>query len=230
MRPLRVIDVTLRYGEQAPGFAFALETKIRLARLLDEAGVYQIEAGVPVSGLEERDCIRAVKDACASALVSTWNRARPRDIEAALACGADILHICMPVSQRQICNKLSLTPGAALARYRECASLAVAEGVAVTAGFEDASRADPAFMLRLARELRDLGIARIRISDTVGVLTPERTEKLVRLLGQAGMEMEIHAQRSRHGGGQFLLRGRGRSFLCQHHAHGHRRAGRKRLA
>ncbi|MDR2745388.1 MAG: hypothetical protein LBB66_09410 [Desulfovibrio sp.] len=193
MRPLRVIDATLRDGEQAPGLVFAPETKIRLARLLDEAGVYQIEAGVPIAGLEERDCIRAVKDACASSLVSTWNRARTRDIEAALACDADILHICMPVSRRQICKKLALTPGTALARYRECASLAVAEGVAVTAGFEDASRAEPAFMLRLARELRDLGVTRIRISDTVGVLTPERTEKLVRLLGQAGMEMEIHA-------------------------------------
>ncbi|MDR1659670.1 MAG: hypothetical protein LBR94_04930 [Desulfovibrio sp.] len=193
MRPLRVIDATLRDGEQAPGFAFAAETKVRLARLLDEAGVYQIEAGVPIAGREERDCIRAVKEACSSALVSTWNRARPRDIEAALACGADILHICMPVSQRQISKKLALAPKAALARYRECASLAIAEGVAVTAGFEDASRAEPAFMLGLARELGELGVARIRVSDTVGVLTPERTENLVRLLGQAGMEMEIHA-------------------------------------
>jgi homocitrate synthase NifV len=193
MQRLHVIDVTLRDGEQAPGFAFSLQTRIRLARLLDRAGVYQIEAGVPAAGTAEQDGIRAVKDACVSALVSTWNRANFGDIEAALACGVDVLHICMPVSRRQICGKLGITPDVALERYRKCAALAVAGGVSVTAGFEDASRADPGFMLHLAHQLKDLGVVRIRISDTVGVLTPASAENLVRLLGQADMDMEIHA-------------------------------------
>ncbi|MDR2572778.1 MAG: hypothetical protein LBC94_00285 [Desulfovibrio sp.] len=193
MRQLHVIDVTLRDGEQAPGFAFSLQTRIRLARLLDMAGVHQIEAGVPAAGAAEQDAVRAVKDACSSALVSTWNRANSGDIEAALACGVDVLHICMPVSWRQICNKLAITPRTALERYKECAALAVAGDVTVTVGFEDASRADPDFMLRLAHELKALGVLRIRVSDTVGVLTPNEAENLVRLLGQAGMDMEIHA-------------------------------------
>jgi homocitrate synthase NifV len=188
-----MIDVTLRDGEQAPGFAFSLQTKVCLARLLDSAGVYQIEAGVPAIGEEEQDGIRAVKNACASALISTWNRANPRDIEAALTCDVDLLHICMPVSRRQFNIKLALTPEAALKRYKECAALAVAGGVSVTAGFEDASRGEPGFMLRLAHELKEIGVVRIRISDTVGVLSPAGTETLVRLLGRTGMDMEIHA-------------------------------------
>ncbi|MDR3361266.1 MAG: hypothetical protein LBO64_00180 [Desulfovibrio sp.] len=198
MRPLWLVDTTLRDGEQSPGFSFSPEIKLRLARLLDKAGVCQIEAGVPAMGVEERNCIRAIKQACSSALVSTWNRARPGDIQAALACEADIIHICTPVSERQIRTKLGLTPDQALDLYASCAAFARnkgprgAKGAMVTAGFEDASRAQGPFMLRLAKELKAQGVARIRISDTVGVLTPEKTKSLVEQLAPAGMDMEIH--------------------------------------
>ncbi|MDR1947314.1 MAG: hypothetical protein LBQ51_09155 [Desulfovibrio sp.] len=193
MRPLWVVDVTLRDGEQAPGFAFSREKKVLLARLLDRSGVRQIEAGVPCMGREEQDDIRAVKKACSSALVSTWNRARRADIEAALDCGADLLHICMPVSELHIRKKLEVDPEEALDSYLECAAAACCHGTMVSAGFEDASRADARFMLRLASALAAEGVCRIRISDTVGVLTPLRTTALVRLLSSAGPELEIHA-------------------------------------
>ncbi|MDR2051636.1 MAG: homocitrate synthase [Deltaproteobacteria bacterium] len=193
MRMLRVLDVTLRDGAQAPGFFFSRENKVRLARLLDAAGVSWIEAGIPGMGKEERGDIRAVKQACSSARVSTWNRARREDIEAALDCGADLLHICMPVSKLHILKKLGMNPEEAAAGYLKCAARACGRGAAVSAGFEDASRADEGFMLRLALSLAEEGVSRIRISDTVGVLTPLRAASLVRLLAAAVPELEIHA-------------------------------------
>ncbi|MDR1685102.1 MAG: hypothetical protein LBR82_01430 [Desulfovibrio sp.] len=193
MRPLTVLDVTLRDGGQAPGYVFSREAKIRLARLLVDSGVRRIEAGVPCMGREEQEDIRAVKEACPTALVSTWNRARRSDIESACDCGADLAHICMPVSDLHIRKKLGMEPEEALDGYLECAARARARGLAVSAGFEDASRADAGFMLRLARALTTEGVCRIRISDTVGVLTPLRTTALVRLLVPVVPELEIHA-------------------------------------
>ncbi|MDR2123829.1 MAG: hypothetical protein LBP38_02455 [Desulfovibrio sp.] len=192
MRPLTVLDVTLRDGGQAPGYVFSREAKVRLARLLVAAGVRRLEAGVPCMGREEQEDIRAVKDACPTALVSSWNRARRVDIAAARDCGADIAHVCMPVSELHIRKKLELDPEEALDGYLECAAWARARGVVVSAGFEDASRADAGFMLRLARALAAEGVRRIRISDTVGVLTPLRTIALARLLAPVVPELEIH--------------------------------------
>ena len=47
MPEIIIVDTTLRDGEQAPGFAFPPALKTRLAAMMDEAGVDQIEAGVP---------------------------------------------------------------------------------------------------------------------------------------------------------------------------------------
>ncbi|RLG55571.1 MAG: hypothetical protein DRN88_05535, partial [Candidatus Hydrothermarchaeota archaeon] len=43
----KINDTTLRDGEQTPGVVFTMEEKIEIARLLDEIGVQQIEAGTP---------------------------------------------------------------------------------------------------------------------------------------------------------------------------------------
>jgi homocitrate synthase NifV len=169
------------------------EDKILLARLLDGAGVHQIEAGIPAMGGEERDDIRAIRENRASARVSVWNRAKRGDVSASFACRPDIIHICLPVSEAQMRIKLGLDAKTAPARLFECLCLALDKGYEVSAGFEDASRAETGFLRDLAGELRMRGVARVRLSDTVGVLTPGKTERLVRALAEEGTEVEFHA-------------------------------------
>ncbi|MCU0861764.1 MAG: homoaconitate hydratase, partial [Methanomassiliicoccales archaeon] len=52
--PLVICDTTLRDGEQAAGIVFANLEKVRIARMLDEIGVPQIEAGIPAMGGDEK--------------------------------------------------------------------------------------------------------------------------------------------------------------------------------
>ncbi|MDR2825958.1 MAG: homocitrate synthase [Deltaproteobacteria bacterium] len=192
MRTVRLVDTTLRDGGQSPGFAFSRSTKVALTRLLDEAGVFQIEAGVPAMGKEECADIRAIKKACSSARVSVWNRARRSDLEASFTCGADCIHICLPVSGRHIQEKLQITPEAALESFLDCVSLAQSEGYELSAGFEDSSRAEPDFLLQAARAYKQMGGLRLRLSDTVGVFTPAQAAELAGLLVAEGLEVEIH--------------------------------------
>ncbi|MCY0882967.1 MAG: homoaconitate hydratase, partial [Acidianus infernus] len=46
---VRILDTTLRDGEQAPGIDFTVEQKVRIANQLVKLGVDVIEAGFPAS-------------------------------------------------------------------------------------------------------------------------------------------------------------------------------------
>ena len=47
---VNIIDTTLRNGEQTAGVVFSKHEKIRIAKLLDEVGIPEIEIGTPSLG------------------------------------------------------------------------------------------------------------------------------------------------------------------------------------
>ena len=59
---LRLLDTTLRDGEQAVGVIFSPREKKAIAALLAAIGIPALEAGYPALGPEEKACIRAVVD------------------------------------------------------------------------------------------------------------------------------------------------------------------------
>jgi homocitrate synthase NifV len=182
---VRLIDTTLRDGEQAAGLAFRPEEKVRIALLLDAAGIDEIEAGIPAMGGDEAASVRAIASLGLSARVTGWNRAVPSDIDASLGCGVDAVAMALPVSDLQIAAKLGKTRGWVLARLREAVAHAKSAGVYVSVGAEDASRAEPAFLLEYARAAEEAGADRVRFCDTVGILDPFATHEAVSRLASA---------------------------------------------
>ena len=55
---IKIDDTTLRDGEQTAGVVFANREKVRIAKLLDEVGVHQIEVGIPAMGGDEKKTIK----------------------------------------------------------------------------------------------------------------------------------------------------------------------------
>jgi homocitrate synthase NifV len=53
------------------------------------------------------------------------------------------------------------------------------QGLSVSIGFEDATRSDPAFLLRMAKAAELHGAIRIRLADTVGTASPAQLAGLV---------------------------------------------------
>lgn len=182
---VRLIDTTLRDGEQAAGLAFRPEEKVRIALLLDAAGVDEIEAGIPAMGGDEAASVRAIASLGLSARVTAWNRAVPADIDASLACGVRAVAMALPVSDLQIAAKLGKSRGWVLARLREAVAHAKGAGVYVSVGAEDASRAEPDFLLEFARAAEEAGADRFRFCDTVGILEPFGAYEAVRRLASA---------------------------------------------
>jgi homocitrate synthase NifV len=195
MKPVKkIVDTTMRDGEQTPGIAMSPAQKLHITRILDEAGIYQIEAGIPAMSSAEMDTIAAIMDVRRSSKISVWNRLVLEDIKKSAACTPDIIHISTPVSYVHIYSKLSKNKTWVTRNLEKCVEYARTRGFEVTVGFEDASRADITFMATLARRVAELGVRRIRFADTVGILSPSRTYQSVReLIDYAGVEVELHA-------------------------------------
>ncbi len=188
-----IVDTTLRDGEQSPGIALSIGDKVKIARLLDEIGVYEIEAGVPVLSEAEEESILRIIENKKSAKISVWSRMNVNDVKRSIACGPDIIHIGAPVSYVQIYSKLRKNKGWVIKNLLECVEAAKSRNISVTVGMEDASRSDIGFMLSMILELKRAGVDIIRIADTVGVLTPARTKELVETISSnTGMKLEMH--------------------------------------
>lgn len=189
-----IVDTTMRDGEQTPGIAMSKAQKLRIAEILDAAGVYQIEAGIPAVGPAEIDTIRAIMEKRQHSKISVWNRLVLEDVKKSVDCAPDIIHISAPVSYVLIYSKLKKNKNWIIKNLNTCVEYARLHGFEVTVGFEDASRADITFMAALAKQLCDLGVKRIRYADTVGVLSPTRTYQSVReIIDYSGIEVELHA-------------------------------------
>ncbi len=190
----RFADTTLRDGEQAVGVAFSAAQKERIARLLDAAGVAEIEAGTPIMGADEAAAVSRVASLGLRARVSAWCRGRREDLEAALRCGVQRVNLCLPVSEPMLRHKLGRSEDWLLDTLEELTRWARSEGLGVTAGAEDASRAPLPRLLRVAERARAAGADRLRFSDTVGCLDPFGTHGRIGGLRAAGaLDLEVHA-------------------------------------
>jgi homocitrate synthase NifV len=189
----RIVDTTLRDGEQKPGLALSMQDKIEIAKDIDKIGVYQIESGTAAMGGEEKKSIEKIVSLGLKSKISSWNRMNTSDIQHSIDCRVDIIHISVPTSDIQINSKLCKDKEWVMYNMEKNIAFAKERDFEVTIGFEDASRADILFLIKLSQMAVNLGVKRVRYADTVGILYPRKVYNIIKELKQSvSVEIEIH--------------------------------------
>lgn len=192
-RKIWMVDTTLRDGEQAPGVVFNSHEKREIAMALDRIGIDEIEVGIPAMGRQVCRDIREIAGLGLTSILSCWCRADQRDIEAASRCNTPGIHISFPTSsvllktfdrdETWVMKTLSHLVGVAKKYFDR-----------VSVGAQDATRTRQAFLYEFADFACDVGADRLRLADTVGMISPSMVVKTITGLSRRvpNLELEFH--------------------------------------
>ena len=184
-------DTTLRDGEQTAGVVFSRRDKSAIARMLDSAGIQELECGIPAMGREEQESVKALVDMGLNARLITWNRATIHDIQASIDSGVTAVDISLSVSDIMMRHKLHKTRDWVREQLKTALGFAKSHRLYVSVGGEDASRAELPFLVELMQITVAMGGDRFRFCDTLGILDPFTMYDKVAALREAVPELPI---------------------------------------
>ncbi|KAI0118117.1 homocitrate synthase [Hypoxylon sp. NC0597] len=189
----KIIESTLREGEQFANAYFDTQTKINIAKALDAFGVDYIELTSPAASEQSRlDCIEICKLGL-KAKILTHVRCDMRDVQMAIDTGVDGLDIVIGTShflrEHSHGKDMAFITKAAL----EVVQYVKSKGIEVRFSSEDSFRSDLVDLLSLYNAVDKVGVNRVGIADTVGCASPRQVYELVRTLrGVVSCDIETH--------------------------------------
>ncbi len=176
---IRIFDTTLRDGEQSPGVSLTPEDKIEIAKQLSLLGVDTIEAGFPSSSEGEKKVIKEIMKAGLEPEICGLSRCNRNDIDAAIECDVDAIHVFIPTSPVQMKYAVNMTPEQVLQATSESVEYVKKHGMTCEFSPMDATRSDLPFLKRVCQAAAKAGTDRINVPDTVGVMIPKTMAKLI---------------------------------------------------
>jgi 2-isopropylmalate synthase len=170
---LRILDSTLREGEQTPGVYFDVHIKRAIAQSLAEIGVDIIEAGHPAVSPEIEKAVRQVAGLRLPALVGAHARSLDGDVDLALDCGVQFLGIFFCVSDERLSDR-SWSLEEASARIAAVIRRAKARRPDLVVRYtpEDAVRSPFDNVVHAASAACAAGADVISVADTTGYMIP----------------------------------------------------------
>jgi len=193
-KKIRVLDSTLREGEQHPGVSFTNKQRIQIAWMLDYFGVDQIEIS-PVVSNDHKEAVKTIIKQGLKADIVSHGRALKEDIDVSLSCDAKWCAAYLGISDIHLKDKLRITREQAMERAVETVEYAKSHGLKIRFTVEDGSRAEPEFLLKMCRAIEEAGVDRISLPDTVGILRPVGMYNFVKKVREAvdvALDAHVH--------------------------------------
>ncbi|MDF1516007.1 MAG: homocitrate synthase, partial [Anaerolineae bacterium] len=190
---VKIIESTLREGEQFVGASFNTDEKVEIAYLLDEFGVECIELTSPLASPQSYEDAKTIASLGLSAKTLTHTRCQIKDAKVAVDTGVDGVDVVIGTSS--ILREFS--HGKGIAEIIDMALAVVTylreQGVEVRFSTEDSFRSTPDDIFRVYEAVDAIGVDRVGIADTVGIATPRQVYELVReLRRRVTCDIEFH--------------------------------------
>lgn len=192
---VRILDTTLRDGEQAPGASMTGLQKLEIARQLAQMGVDIIEAGFPPSSKEEFEAVRRIAievgnprddddDGSSVPVIAAGARCVKGDIvaawEAVKLAKYPRLSVFIATSKIHMKHKLGKSEEDVIRTVREALAFAKSLGI-VDLQFisEDSARSERKFLYKVFEEAIESGATTLLMTDTVGYRFPHEWTEFV---------------------------------------------------
>ena len=185
---VRVLDTTLRDGEQAPGFSMGVADKVRVARALAGLRVDVIEAGFAAASPGDEAAVRAIAQAVEGPVLGSLARAAKRDIDAAARALEPArlrrCHVVLATSPIHRDAKLKMSRSEVLEMAAAMVAYARQSFDDVEFSAEDGCRTEPDFLLEVLGAVAESGATTLTVPDTVGYATPDEIGRLFEFLAK----------------------------------------------
>ncbi len=183
---IKVLDTTLRDGEQCPGASMNKDEKLLVANMLERLNVDIIEAGFPYASKDDFEGVKLIAQEIKGRVIAGLARAREQDIdvawEAIRFAERGRIHTFLATSEIHMQHKLRMNREEVLSAAVAAVRHARRKTSDVEFSPEDATRSDHDFLCRVIEAVIEAGATTINIPDTVGYTIPYEFAGLIRLI------------------------------------------------
>ena len=174
-----IIESTLREGEQFANAFFDTDTKIKIAKALDNFGVEYIELTSPAASEQSRLDCEAICKLNLNAKILTHIRCHMDDARIAVETGVDGLDVVIGTSSflREFSHGKDMEY--IIKHATEVIQFIKSKGLEVRFSSEDSFRSNFEDLLNLYTAVDKLGVNRVGIADTVGCADSRQVYDLV---------------------------------------------------
>lgn len=181
------MDTSLRDGEQTPGVNYTADEKLVIAEALLKSGVDAVEVASAKISVGEADALRRI---------TAWARANDcvdkveilgfvdgtSSVDWITANGGTVMNLLAKGSEHHCRVQLKKTVKQHLQDIERTVAYAHEKGVTVNVYLEDWSQGmadSPDYVMEVTGGLAKMGVKRVMLCDTLGVLSPEQTDTYI---------------------------------------------------
>ncbi len=194
IRAFKIIESTLREGEQFAPAHFTPAQKVAIAQMLDQFGVDYLELTSPCASPQSEADLRTVAALPLQAKVLTHVRCHLDDARVAVGTGADGIDVLFGTSSAMRAFSHGKTVDEIIETGTDVVRYIQSQGLEVRFSSEDSFRSEPRDLLRVYQAIDRLHPQRVGLADTVGIATPNQVFELVSMVRKAvDCDIEFHA-------------------------------------
>ncbi|KAI8367594.1 homocitrate synthase [Radiomyces spectabilis] len=189
----KIIESTLREGEQFANAFFDTAKKIEIAKALDEVGVDYLELTSPAASEQSFNDCKAIAQLGLKAKILTHTRCHMDDARLAVETGVDGVDVVIGTSSylREFSHGKNMEY--IINKAVEVITYIKSQGREVRFSTEDSFRSDLVDLLSVYKAVDKIGVDRVGIADTVGCANPRQVYELVKTLRSVvNCDIECH--------------------------------------